>query len=127
MRIAGIGTDLVEIARIEAALARHGERLGRRLLNAREFEQWQQRALSARFLAKRFAVKEAAAKALGTGFACGIRWADIETVHDELGRPQLRFHAAASQRCRQLQVAQSEVSISDERHYALAFVILVRD
>lgn len=125
MTIAGIGTDLVEIARLASALERHGERFGDRILGPEERAEWRQGGCSARFLAKRFAAKEAAAKALGTGFRNGVRFADIQVVHDALGKPYLKFAAVAAARAAALGVLRSELSISDERAYALAFVILV--
>ncbi|RFA28344.1 holo-ACP synthase [Alkalilimnicola ehrlichii] len=126
-RIAGIGTDVVEIGRIEAILERQGERFATRLLAAGELAKWREKGGSGRYLAKRFATKEAAAKALGTGIADGIRFSDIETVHDERGKPLLRFHAAAARRCAELGITGSELSVSDERHYAVAFVVLTGD
>jgi holo-[acyl-carrier protein] synthase len=123
--IAGIGTDLVEVARLAGALERYGERFGERILGPSELEEWRRCGCSPRFLAKRFAAKEAAAKALGTGFRNGIRFCDIQVVHDALGKPALAFAAAAESRARQLGVVASELSISDERNYALAFVVLV--
>lgn len=125
MIIAGIGTDLVEIARLSAALERHGERFGERILGPEEQLEWRRADHSARFLAKRFAAKEAAAKALGTGFRKGVRFADIQVRHDAIGKPYLQFSAAAAARAAELGVVQSELSISDERAYALAFVVLV--
>jgi holo-[acyl-carrier protein] synthase len=124
--IAGIGTDLVEIVRLVAALERHGEKFGERILGAAELEEWRRGGCSVRFLAKRFAAKEAAAKALGTGFRNGVRFADIQVGHDALGKPQLEFAAAAAARAVELGVVRSELSISDERNYAVAFVILLR-
>lgn len=126
MIIAGIGTDLVEIARLTGALERHGERFGERILGAQEQVDWRRADCSPRFLAKRFAAKEAAAKALGTGFRNGVRFADIQVIHDDLGKPYLDFTAAAAARAAELGVIQSELSITDERAYALAFVVLVR-
>lgn len=124
MTVAGIGTDLVEIARLERALERHGQRFGERILGPEEREEWRRRDRSPRFLAKRFAAKEAAAKALGTGFRDGIRFADIQVDHDALGKPQLRLAGAAAARAAALGVVRSAISISDERQYALAFVVL---
>ncbi len=73
MAILGLGTDIVEIARIEAVIARSGDRLARRVLSDHEWSIWEQHQQPVRFLAKRFAVKEAAAKALGTGSVTGWR------------------------------------------------------
>lgn len=125
MTIAGIGTDLVEIGRLAAALERFGQRFGERILGLDELIEWERGGRSPRFLAKRFAAKEAAAKALGTGFRNGIRFVDIQVRHDALGKPQLAFEAAAAARAEALGVVRSELSISDERSYAVAFVVLV--
>lgn len=126
MSICGIGTDLVEIARIQAALDRHGERFAQRILAQPELAEWASRGRSARLLAKRFAAKEAAAKALGCGFRDGVRMADIRVVHDELGKPGLDFAGGAAARLQALEVGEAALSISDERAYALAFVVLTR-
>jgi holo-[acyl-carrier protein] synthase len=124
--IAGIGTDLVEVARMASALERFGERFGTRILGPQELVDWARSGHSPRFLAKRFAAKEAAAKALGTGFQKGVRWAEIQVLHDDLGCPRLDFTGGAAARAAQLGVHSSQISISDERQYALAFVVLTR-
>jgi holo-[acyl-carrier protein] synthase len=121
--ILGIGTDLVEIARIEAALARHGDRLIDRVLGSEE------RAClpagnRAAWIAKRFATKEAVAKALGTGFRRGMRLVDIQTCHDDDGRPDVVLAGEARCRLRRLGGRRIQLSVSDERAYALAFVII---
>lgn len=85
MAILGLGTDIVEIARIEAVIARSGDRLARRVLSDHEWAIWQQHQQPVRFLAKRFAVKEAAAKALGTGIRNGPAFNQFEVYNDELG------------------------------------------
>lgn len=123
--IAGIGTDLVEIERLEAVQERWGNRFGERVLGESELEEWQRREYSIRFLAKRFAAKEAAAKALGTGFRTGVRFSDIQVGNDGLRKPYLMFSGVAADRAAELGVIRSELSISDERRYALAFVVLI--
>lgn len=119
--ISGIGTDIVQLDRIRSALGRRGDGLARRLLADSEWQSYQQHIDPARFLAKRFAAKEAALKALGTGLRHGIRWHDVAVVNDNDGKPQLFFAGNAAQilagRC-------SHLSISDEQDYALAFVII---
>jgi holo-[acyl-carrier protein] synthase len=119
-----VGTDLVEIARIARALERHGERFAERILSPREQTEWRRRGANARVLAKRFAAKEAAAKALGTGVQAGVRLHDLEVLHDELGKPLLHFSGGAAERAKSLGAARNALSISDERLYALAFVVL---
>lgn len=124
--IVGVGTDLVEIARMARALDRHGDRLLARILGAEERAALPPEGLPVRaaWLAKRFAAKEAAAKALGTGFRAGIALTDIQTVHSPLGAPQLLFSGAAQQRLRALGATAAHLSVSDERQHALAFVVL---
>jgi holo-[acyl-carrier protein] synthase len=124
--IVGIGTDIVRIARIEAALSRHGERFAQRILAEEEWPAYQQAGQPARFLAKRFAAKEAAAKAFGTGFSGGLSLQHIVIAHDAKGRPLLRFHGQAEQLCAEQGVGESFLSISDEHDYAIAFVTLTR-
>ncbi|HEY9198744.1 MAG TPA: holo-ACP synthase [Gammaproteobacteria bacterium] len=126
MMIVGIGTDIVRIARFEAMLERHGPRVAERILSADELVEFAAGARPARFLAKRFAVKEAVAKAFGTGFRDGLSLRHIGVHHDALGKPSLRFYARAEELCAQLAVAGSHVSIADEHDYAVAFVILLR-
>ncbi|ADH85679.1 holo-ACP synthase [Desulfurivibrio alkaliphilus] len=128
--IYGIGTDIVSIPRIAAALARHGDPFARRILAPREWEEYQalphhRPQLTAAFLAKRFAAKEAAAKALGTGFSRGITLAGIAVVHDQRGRPGLQFHDAAAAYCRDEGIIRGLLSLSDEKEYALAFATLI--
>ena len=122
--IFGIGTDIVGIARIEAALARHGERFAQRILADEEWAAYQQAGQPARMLAKRFAAKEAAAKAFGTGFSGGLSLRHIAIRHDARGRPLLSFHGQAEVFCRTQGIGQSYLSISDEHDYAIAFVTL---
>lgn len=124
--ILGIGTDIVEIGRIAEALERHGERFARRILGEEELLSFRASAQQAQFLAKRFAAKEAVAKAFGTGFRDGLGMRDICVTHNELGRPELSFSGRALELSQQLGVAGSHISLSDERHYAVAFVTLSR-
>lgn len=124
MAIVGIGTDIVEIARIEAVIARSGDRLARRVLSEFEWSIWETHQQPVRFLAKRFAVKEAASKALGTGIRNGLAFEQFEVYNDELGKPKLRLWGAASELAAQLGVVHMHVTLADERHYACATVIM---
>lgn len=126
MAIVGLGSDIVEIARIEAIIARSGDRLPRRLLHENEWALWQQHAWPVRFLAKRFAVKEAASKALGTGIRNGLAFAQFEVYNDELGKPCLRLWGEAQNLAQRLGIRQIHVTLADERHYAYATVIAER-
>ena len=124
MIISGIGTDIVEISRIKEALSRRGDRFAERILTNDEFKQYMDKLDKPRFLAKRFAAKEAAAKALGTGFRQGLSLKHIEVSNDELGKPNLSFYLRGKSLCQEQRVASSHLTISDERQYAVAFVIL---
>ncbi|AEK58943.1 holo-ACP synthase [Acidithiobacillus caldus] len=123
--IVGLGCDLIAVARMAALHERYGERLQQRLLAATELGELPPGPGVAAFLARRFAAKEAALKALGTGLRAGIRWVDLKVVHDSLGRPELQFAGAAQQRLRALARRPGVwLSISDERAYALATVVI---
>ncbi len=122
--ILGIGTDIVEVARIEQALERLGRRFARRILSDQELEEFDDHRMPERFLAKRFAVKEAAAKALGTGIAQGVSWQHIAVSHNELGAPLLLFSERAQQLQKEKGITSLHVSLSDEQNHVVAFVIL---
>lgn len=124
--IVGIGSDIVSIARMEKNIAKNGDAFAERVLVESEFDQYQQTRNKASLLAKRFAVKEAAVKALGTGFAEGITWRHVYTSHDELGKPILNFTDAALAKANQMGVTSMHLTISDEKEAAVAFVILER-
>lgn len=123
--IVGIGSDIVSIARMEESIAKHKDQaFAKRILVGSEWEQYQSSNNKAALLAKRFAVKEAAAKALGTGFADGITWRHIVTEHDEKGKPVLSLTDAALDKANELGVTGFHLTISDERDCAVAFVVL---
>jgi len=124
MAILGLGSDIVEIARIERVISRSGDRLAKRVLSASEWAQYQAHQQPVRFLAKRFAVKEAAAKAFGTGIRGGLAFNQFEVYNDELGKPGLRFFQHASEVAAKLGVVHVHVTLADERHYACATVII---
>lgn len=123
MAIIGIGTDIVEISRVEAQLQR-SQRLAERVLTAFELNQFKQHGFPQRYLAKRFAAKEAVAKALGTGIGHGVSFQHIEIRNDEKGKPYLRLSGTAHERCGGDNQYQAFISISDEKHYAVASVVL---
>lgn len=122
--IAGVGTDIVSVARIRGIVQRYGDKLARRILSAEEFADYQSIENTASFLAKRFAAKEAAAKALGTGFQLGVAKRDIAVRHDELGRPLLEFNGGAKLVSNRKGITQAWLSLADEREFAVAFVVL---
>lgn len=124
MAILGLGTDIAEIERIEQALARSGESFAQRILCEQEMLKFSQLKQKGRYLAKRFAVKEAASKALGTGIAKGVSFHDFCVDNDEWGKPVLTFSGVAQQIAQSMGVNHIHLSISDERQYAVSTVIL---
>lgn len=123
----GIGTDLVEIPRLQRLLARHGERLAVRILHPVEWAGYRDSAKPAAFLARRFAAKEAVSKALGVGVGADMRFVDVGVDHDTRGRPTLVFSGHAEATARRFGVTEAQISLADEREYALAFVMLLGD
>lgn len=124
--IFGIGTDIVRVARMAENLSRFGERFARRILTDAEFQEFLGATRRAHFLAKRFAAKEAAAKALGTGFRDGLCLSHIGVGHDLNGRPNLVFTGHAAHLIEHMGIGDAHVSISDEVEFAIAFVTLLR-
>lgn len=122
--IIGIGTDLVHIPRMEALLAKHGPKIAERILSEEEFASFQQSKQQAAFLAKRFAAKEAAAKALGTGFRNGLSLRHIAVRNNVEGKPELVFLDYGLNCLRQCGATRSMLSLSDEHEYAVAYVVL---
>ena len=122
--IHGIGTDIVRVARMERDLARYGDRFAERILTDAELAEYRQTNERAHFLARRFAAKEAAAKALGTGFRDGLTLRHIAIAHDALGKPQLEFFGKALELARAKGIATVHVSLADEKDNAVAFVTL---
>ncbi|MGE0080634.1 MAG: holo-ACP synthase [Thiohalomonadaceae bacterium] len=124
--ILGIGTDIVRIARMEASLARHGERFAERLLAPEEMAEFRASAKPAAFLAKRFAAKEAVAKAMGTGFRDGLSLRHIAVAHEPKGRPYLVFTGRAAEMLEALGAGECHLSLADEQDMAIAFVTLLK-
>jgi holo-[acyl-carrier protein] synthase len=123
MAIVGLGTDIIEIARIEQSLTR-SPRLVQRVLTESEQQILAAHGQPARYFAKRFAAKEAAAKALGTGIGRGISFQHFTVNNDPSGRPQLELTGPAKELADSMQVRSVWLSISDEQAYACATVIL---
>lgn len=126
MAIVGLGTDIAEIERVEKALARSGDAFAQRILCDSEFQTYHQVKQKGRFLAKRFAAKEAASKALGTGIAKGVTFHDFEISNDDNGKPILTLSGKADVLAGNMDVTNIHITISDERHYAVATVIFER-
>lgn len=126
--IYGIGTDVCDIRRMAAALARRGERFAEKVLGPHEFEVFRARrakfeSRGAAYLATRFAAKEAFSKAIGMGLRLPMTWRDCEVLNDASGQPQIRLHGALAAwfSARGLR---AQVSVSDEADLATAFVIV---
>lgn len=124
--IIGVGIDLVTIARVRRLHDRFGRRVARRLLAPAEWDDYDNARDGVRVLAKRFAAKEAAAKALGTGMAGGIGFRNLWVTHDAAGAPQLRWDGPAQRRAEGLGVTRVHLSLSDEDEQVVACVIVER-
>lgn len=122
--ISGIGVDIVETARVQEVLERFGERFARRILTADELAEYARREHSCRFLATRFAAKEAAAKAFGTGIGEEFGFHSLQIENDERGKPCLRFLGRGSELAARRGIGNALVSLADEKHYVVAMVIL---
>jgi holo-[acyl-carrier protein] synthase len=121
--ILGLGTDLVAIRRVEEVLSRHRGRFLDRVFTQAEQADCLGRARPAVHLAARLAAKEAAMKALGTGWGLGVRWQDVEVHSGSSAPPLLRLAGVAKQRAEALGIRQAMVSLSHEGDYAIAVVV----
>ncbi len=121
--IAGIGTDIIAVARLGTLYERHGERALNKVLAPAERADFEKTKDPARFLAKRFAAKEAFGKALGIGVATPATLPNIAVVHDALGKPAFAYAPGLAQYLAERGLV-AHLSISDEKEYALAFVVM---
>lgn len=124
--IYGIGTDIVAVARLRSLWERHGERALDKLLAPQERTEFAGASDKGRFLAKRFAAKEAFSKALGTGVRPPVTLPAIAIGHDDLGKPVFAFHGPLAELLENRQL-RAHLSISDEADYAIAHVILEQE
>jgi len=127
--IKGLGTDIVQIARVAASLERTQGRLLQRILTPTEQEIYAVKAAAGEqqalhYFAKRFAAKEAVGKALGTGIGQGVSWHHIEVRNNEIGAPEVLLSDKASFHMERLGADSCHLSLSDEQDYAVAFVVL---
>ena len=126
--IVGVGADLCDIRRIEKSLERFGERFKSRCFTELERERSDRKPDPAWSYAKRFAAKEACAKALGTGMRADVYWRDMGVVNQRSGQPTLRLTGHAAEHLARLTPAGHEarlhLTLSDEHPYALAFVVI---
>jgi holo-[acyl-carrier protein] synthase len=125
--IVGTGVDIVETARVGYALQKHGERFAKRVCTPAELAYCEKFKNPAERLAARFAAKEAAFKALGTGWREGIRWVDVEITHSRSGKPELILRGRAEEIARRMGVTRTAVSISHSDRYVVAQVIFEAD
>jgi holo-[acyl-carrier protein] synthase len=126
--ILGIGSDIIDVRRIERTIERHGERFLGRIFTATERAKAEGRARSVETYAKRFAAKEACAKALGTGLRAGVFWRDMGVINMPSGRPTMRLTGGALARLEAITPAgcqaQIDVTITDEGPLAQALVVI---
>jgi holo-[acyl-carrier protein] synthase len=122
--ILGSGIDLVEVERIQQSIERYGARFLNRIFTRAEQDYCLRKRMAAESFAARFAAKEAAAKALGTGMSRGVNWLQIEVVREPGGRPGLAFHGSAAQISARLGVARVVLSLTHTASLAMASVLL---
>jgi holo-[acyl-carrier protein] synthase len=122
--IFGVGTDVVEIGRIQKALERFGEKFARRVLCEPELNRFFKHRLPANYLAKRFAAKEAFTKALGTGIRAPANWHGVWVANLPSGKPELHFSVPLEKLLEKKGVTRAHLSLSDEKGVAFATVIL---
>ena len=127
--IVGIGIDIIDIRRIEKTIIKYGDRFIKKCFLQTEIERSENRRNNIQSYAKRYAAKEACAKALGTGLARGVYWKDIEVRNNNLGKPIIFLHNKAAKILNQISSKNTriEVSLSDEKHYAISNVIIFND
>lgn len=122
--VVGLGVDIAEVPRIRAAVERYGDRFLNRVFTEGEIRYCRTKANLYERFAARFAAKEAAMKAIGTGLRGGISWHDFEVVREVSGRPTIAFHGVAAKVAERLGVRRSSLSLSHTEQMAIAQVIL---
>ena len=125
--IVGTGIDITETQRIQESFERYGERFRDRIYTPEEIAYCERFKNKAERYAARFAAKEATFKALGTGWRSGIRWLDVEVIHQPSGKPELALRGRSQEVARQLGVVRAAVSLSHANHYVVAQVIFESD
>jgi holo-[acyl-carrier protein] synthase len=122
--IFGIGTDIVEMSRMELTWLRFGEHFARRILMDEEMKLFKRAKQPARFLAMRFAGKEATVKAMGTGFAHGVWLRDVGITSNEWGRPLVIWSERGQKVCDELGIGKGHVSLTDDAGLVMAFAVV---
>ena len=124
--IIGIGIDIVDINRIEKTLDKYGKKFKLRCFSKNEIDSSEKKIKPANSYAKKFAAKEAFTKAIGTGFARGVFWKDITVQNDIYGKPFIKLYGNASKKLKELysKPCYIEVSLSDEKNYAIANIVI---
>jgi len=122
--IYAVGTDLVEVSRIEKIIGRWGERFVRRVYSEGEIGYCRAKACPAQHFAARFAAKEAFLKGVGLGMAGGVGFRDVEVINRSEGKPELSLHGRMREMLERAGIRESHISISHTDRYAVAFVVL---
>lgn len=123
--IFGIGTDIVELARVQQTYERFGQHFVDRLLMDEERVLFERSKRPVRFLAMRFAAKEATVKAMGTGFAHGVWIRDVGVINNDWGRPMVIWSERGREVCRELGIGEGHVSLSDDAGLVIAFAVVM--
>lgn len=121
--IVGVGTDIVDVNRIEKVYQKQTTAFAERLLSENELLEFEHQLHPERFLSKRWALKEAVSKALGTGIAQGVRFKDMTIAHKESGQPFLVLLGSTLDKANELGITDWAISVSDEKHHTVAFVV----
>ncbi|MBF6057925.1 MULTISPECIES: holo-ACP synthase [Thiomicrorhabdus] len=121
--IVGVGTDIVDVERIAGVYRRQGEVFAQRLLSDEELIEFQHKVQGERFLAKRWALKEAVSKALGTGIAQGVSFKEMQIDHAASGQPLLVLKGRTLEVADALGITHWAISVSDEKHHCVAFAV----
>jgi len=121
--IVGIGTDIVDVERIQGVYQRQGEAFAKRLLSEQEWNRFKQHIFPERYLAKRWALKEAVSKALGTGIAQGVSFHDMTIKNHQSGQPFIELSGVALEKSDALGITSWSISVSDEKTHAVAFAV----
>ena len=127
MSIFGIGTDLVNINRIQRLYNKYGQKFVDKILLPEEKKLLQSHTNPVKFLANRFAGKEAAAKALGTGFSQSVNWKDIGVTKQPSGQPKLIFSKKIKAFIAEKEILSAHISLTDDHPWAAAFVVLEKN